>query len=156
MLNSQFPLKWDPNSQYGMNRGPDSPNSQYGLNRGPDSPNSQYGMNRGPDSSTLPVQLGVFLGVNLPTYLLLSTYLPSSSGVYLLPFFCGENHFIFIFLNFTLEPCFNFSENPFYFCILKFHLALIGYFGYLVEIFRIGWSLVSLMKFLPPKCRMVP
>jgi hypothetical protein len=35
-------------------------------------------------------------------------------------------------------------------------LALIGYFGYLVEIFRIGWSLVSLMRFLPPKCRMVP
>jgi hypothetical protein len=34
-------------------------------------------------------------------------------------------------------------------------LALVGYFGYRVEIFRIGWSLVSLMRFLPPKCKMV-
>jgi hypothetical protein len=35
-------------------------------------------------------------------------------------------------------------------------LAFIGCFGYLVEIFRIGCSLVSSMRFLPPKCKMVP
>jgi hypothetical protein len=35
-------------------------------------------------------------------------------------------------------------------------LALLGYFGYGVEIFRIGWTLVSLMGFLPSNCRMVP
>jgi hypothetical protein len=35
-------------------------------------------------------------------------------------------------------------------------LALISYFGYLAEIFMIGCSFVSLMQFLPSKCRMVP
>jgi hypothetical protein len=35
-------------------------------------------------------------------------------------------------------------------------LAFIGCFGYLVEIFRIGCSLVSLMRCFPPKCKMVP
>jgi hypothetical protein len=36
-------------------------------------------------------------------------------------------------------------------------LALIGYyFGHLAEIFMIGCSFISLMNFLPPKCRMVP
>jgi hypothetical protein len=35
-------------------------------------------------------------------------------------------------------------------------LALIGYFGHLAEIFMIGCSFISLMKFLPPKCIMFP
>jgi hypothetical protein len=35
-------------------------------------------------------------------------------------------------------------------------LGLIGYFGYLVKIFIIGCSLVSLLRVLPPKCKMVP
>jgi hypothetical protein len=35
-------------------------------------------------------------------------------------------------------------------------LAFIGCFGYLVEIFKIGCSLVSLMRFLLPKYKMVP
>jgi len=35
-------------------------------------------------------------------------------------------------------------------------LALLGYFEYLAEIFMIGCSFISLMKILPPKCRMVP
>jgi hypothetical protein len=35
-------------------------------------------------------------------------------------------------------------------------LAFIGCLDYLVEIFKMECSLVSLMRFLPPKCKMVP
>jgi hypothetical protein len=34
-------------------------------------------------------------------------------------------------------------------------LALLGYFGHLAEIFMIGCSFISLMKILPPKCRIM-
>jgi hypothetical protein len=47
------------------------------------------------------------------------------------------------------EKCRNFLKEGFL-------LLYLGYFEYLVKIFRIGCSSVSLMKNLPPKWKMAP